>query len=81
MYAAYLPLDDLNPTFIGVLWSLELLIGNHFDGFPHFRPGTIDVRARAYDFYVRFLSLGCFSLCVLYNFLISRMSHSVDHAV
>ena len=30
---------------------------------------SCNVRARAYDFNVRFLSLGCCSLCVSYKFL------------
>ena len=39
------------------------------NGFPHFRPGTIGVRARAYDFNVRFFSPGCYFLGVSCDFL------------
>ena len=35
-------------------WSYVHLV-NSRDGFPHFRTGTTDVRARAYNFNVRFL--------------------------
>ena len=40
----------------------------NWNGFPHFRPGTIDVRARTYDFNVQFFYPGCYFLCVSCDF-------------
>jgi len=71
--------------YMGTSWSLKLCVcgKRKGGGFHHFKPGKMDVRARARanNFNVRFLSLEVLHSLRFVGFFFSRTSGSVNHAV